>query len=174
MTAQISAHGLLAVDVQSRTTRSGNNMSFVRIAVTLPCQRSDNGEATFWLVVTAFGKQADALAKHQKGDMVSVSGNMQIAPRWTDEHGNEQTGYQVIADSVVSAKAVSRGSCEGVAGQPADGDRAVPGGWTQNPYIDNAIIMLDRVSTCEPEDDERIEAVKGVLRRLSVPSLKSD
>lgn len=119
MTAQISAYGRLVVDVQSRTTSSGNNMSFARIAVTLPCQRSDNGEATFWLAVTAFGKQADALAKHQKGDMVSVSGNMQIT-QWTDGRGVGQTGYQVIADSVISARTVRPGGRKGAAGQPTD------------------------------------------------------
>lgn len=119
MTAQISAYGRLVVDVQSRTTSNGNNMSFTRMAVPLPCQKVENGEATFWLAVTAFGKQADALAKHQKGDMVSVSGNMQIT-QWTDSHGNSQTGYQVIADSVVSARTVRPGGRKGTAGQPTD------------------------------------------------------
>lgn len=119
MTAQISAYGRLVVDVQSRTTSSGNNMSFARIAVSLPCQRSDNGVSTFWLAVTAFGKQAEALAKHQKGDMVSVSGNMQLT-QWTDGRGNEQNGYQVIADSVVSARTVRPGGRKGSIGQPTD------------------------------------------------------
>jgi single-stranded DNA-binding protein len=32
------------------------------------------GEVTFWLGVVAFGKQADALAGHVKGDLVSVAG----------------------------------------------------------------------------------------------------
>ncbi|EFO4460267.1 DUF551 domain-containing protein [Escherichia coli] len=39
--------------------------------------------------------------------------------------------------------------------------------WTGNPDIDNAIIMLDRIDTLENCDDERIEAVKAVLRRLA-------
>ncbi|SQL06398.1 replication protein P [Escherichia coli] len=33
--------------------------------------------------------------------------------------------------------------------------------------IDNAIIMLDRIDTAESYDDDRIEAVKAVLRRLA-------
>ncbi|WP_233967579.1 single-stranded DNA-binding protein [Pectobacterium polaris] len=119
MTAQISAYGRLVADVQSRTTSNGNSMSFTRMAVPLPCQKAENGEATFWLAVTAFGKQADALAKHQKGDMMSVSGNMQIT-QWTDGHGNVQTSYQVIADSVVSARTVRPGGRKGAAGQPTD------------------------------------------------------
>ncbi len=51
-------------------------MAMARLAVALPCNAADNGEATFWLGVIAFGKQADALAKHCKGDLVSVAGNM--------------------------------------------------------------------------------------------------
>ncbi|EFB3465167.1 DUF551 domain-containing protein [Escherichia coli] len=39
--------------------------------------------------------------------------------------------------------------------------------WTGNPDIDNAIIMLDRIDTLESCDDDRIEAVKTVLRRLA-------
>lgn len=39
--------------------------------------------------------------------------------------------------------------------------------WTGNPDIDNAIIMLDRIDTAESCDDDRIEAVKAVLRRLA-------
>lgn len=38
--------------------------------------------------------------------------------------------------------------------------------WTGNPDIDNAIIMLG-IDTAESYDDDRIEAVKAVLRRLA-------
>ena len=39
--------------------------------------------------------------------------------------------------------------------------------WTGNPDIENAIIMLDRIDTLENCDDDRIEVVKAVLRRLA-------
>ncbi len=44
-----------------------------------------------WLSVPAFGRQADALAKHQKGELVSVAGNMQIS-QWTDQNGGNAAG----------------------------------------------------------------------------------
>jgi len=116
MTAQISAYGRLVADVQSRTTSNDKPMAFTRMAVTLPCQ---NGEATFWLAITAFGKQAEALAKHQKGDMVSVAGNMQVS-QWTGNDGGTQTGYQVIADSVISARTARPGGKKGQQGQATD------------------------------------------------------
>lgn len=43
----------------------------------------------------------------------------------------------------------------------------INGAWTGIPDIDNAINMLDRIDTLESYDDDRIEAVKTVLRRLA-------
>lgn len=74
MTAQLSAYGRLVADPQTRTTNSGTSMAMGRLAVSLPCNAAAEGQATFWLGVIAFGKQADALARHVKGDMLSVSG----------------------------------------------------------------------------------------------------
>ena len=55
--------------------------------------------------------------------------------------------------------------------QPASGNQSAESNrgneWTGNPDIDNAIIMLDRIDTAESCDDDRIEAVKAVLRRLA-------
>ncbi|OXK61838.1 hypothetical protein CDL35_16440 [Escherichia coli] len=55
--------------------------------------------------------------------------------------------------------------------QPVRGNHAAESNrgneWTGNPDIDNAIIMLDRIDTLENCDDDRIEAVKDVLRRLA-------
>ncbi|EFL5696877.1 TPA: DUF551 domain-containing protein [Escherichia coli] len=61
---------------------------------------------------------------------------------------------------------------QGKAGnQPVRGNQAAESNrsdeWTGNPDIDNAIIMLDRIDTAESCDDDRIEAVKAVLRRLA-------
>ncbi|EPJ6958749.1 TPA: single-stranded DNA-binding protein [Klebsiella pneumoniae] len=119
MTAQISAYGRLVADPQTRTTGKGTNMAMARLAVSLPCNAAEDGQATFWLGVIAFGKQADALAKHQKGDLVSVAGNMQVN-QWTGQDGGTQQGYQVIADSVLSARTVRTGGKAGQQGQAID------------------------------------------------------
>ncbi|EIR2445692.1 single-stranded DNA-binding protein, partial [Salmonella enterica subsp. enterica serovar Newport] len=105
MTAQIAAYGRLVADPQTKTTSKGTNMTMARMAVSLPCMAAENGEAVMWLGVTAFGKQADALAKHQKGDLVSVSGQLQIN-QWTGQDGGTQSGYAMVADSVISARTV--------------------------------------------------------------------
>ncbi|EAU4681895.1 single-stranded DNA-binding protein [Salmonella enterica] len=108
MTAQIAAYGRIAADIQTKTTSNGNNMAFTRMAVSLPCRTAENGEAVMWLGVTAFGKQADALAKHTKGDLVSVSGQLQIN-QWTGQDGGTHSGYAMVADSVISARTVRPG-----------------------------------------------------------------
>jgi hypothetical protein len=69
----------------------GTNMAMARLALELPCNAADNGEATFWPGVIAFGRQADALAKHRKGDLVSVAGNMQLN-QWTGQDDTVQQG----------------------------------------------------------------------------------
>ncbi|WP_191938390.1 single-stranded DNA-binding protein [Pantoea agglomerans] len=108
MTAQIAAHGRLVAEVQTRTTGNGNQMAMARMAVNLPCRSNDDGQATLWLAVTAFGKQADFLARHNKGDLISVSGSLNVS-MWTGNDGQTHSGYQVLADSVISARTVRGG-----------------------------------------------------------------
>ncbi|EGX23313.1 putative prophage single-stranded DNA binding protein [Escherichia coli] len=79
MTAQIAAYGRLVADPQLKTTSKGTQMAMASMAVPLPCSQADDGTATMWLSVLAFGRQADALAKHRKGELVSVAGNMQVS-----------------------------------------------------------------------------------------------
>ncbi|EQA2514571.1 single-stranded DNA-binding protein, partial [Escherichia coli] len=99
MTAQIAAYGRLVDDPQVKQTSKGTSMTLARMAVSLPCSQAQDGQATLWLSVLAFGKQADALARHEKGDLISVAGNMQIS-QWTGQNGETRQGWQVIADSV--------------------------------------------------------------------------
>ena len=66
MTAQISAYGRLVADPQLKTTSKGTPMALVSMAVPIPCNQADDGQATMWLSVLAFGRQADGLAKHCK------------------------------------------------------------------------------------------------------------
>lgn len=66
MTAQIAAYGRLVDDPQEKQTSKGTAMTLARMAVSVPCHNADDGQTTLWLSVLAFGKQADALARHEK------------------------------------------------------------------------------------------------------------
>ncbi len=80
--------------------------------------------------------------------------------------------YNYCADAVKGVEDACRAvSYSQADNQPASGNQAAESNrgneWTGNPDIDNAIIMLDRIDTLENCDDDRIEAVKTVLRRLA-------
>lgn len=109
MTAQISVYGRLAARPESRVTRKDQPMATARMAVTLPCLNHAEGFETFWVSVVAFGKQSEQLLQNDKGEPVSVAGVLQMI-QWTGNSGALQTGYQIVADSVVSARTVIPGA----------------------------------------------------------------
>lgn len=135
MTAQISAHGRIVADVTTRTTANGKEMAMARLAVNLPCNNADEGQATYWLGVVAFGKQAEALAKHSKGDMISVAGNMQLN-QWTGQDGVKKEQAQVIADSVISAKTVRPGGRKSTSNPASKPQSNVPPEYENYPFND--------------------------------------
>ncbi|PSY40773.1 single-stranded DNA-binding protein [Escherichia albertii] len=137
MTAQIAAYGRLANDPQLKTTSKDTQMTMASMAVPLPCSQADDGTATMWLSVLAFGRQAEALAKHRKGELLSVAGNMQVS-QWTGQNGETRQGWQVIADSVISARTVRPGGKKGQQGQATDAlNRAKQQSGNDDPYGDN-------------------------------------
>ncbi|TQN82555.1 UNVERIFIED_ORG: single-stranded DNA-binding protein [Citrobacter freundii] len=136
MTAQISAYERLVADPQLKTTSKGTSMTMASMAVPLPCSTAEDGQATMWLSVLAFGRQADALAKHHKGELLSVAGNMQMS-QWTGKDGETRQGWQVIADSVISARTVRPGGKKGQQGQATDAlNRAKEQAGNDDPYGD--------------------------------------
>ncbi|EFJ2035187.1 single-stranded DNA-binding protein [Escherichia coli] len=137
MTAQIADYGRLVADPQLKTTSKGTQMTMASMAVPLTCSQADDGTATMWLSVLAFGRQADALAKHRKGELVSVAGNMQVS-QWTGQNGETRQGWQVIADSVISARTARPGGKKGQQGQATDAlNRAKQQAGNDDPYGDN-------------------------------------
>ena len=109
MTAQIAAYGRLVDDPQVKQTSRGTPITLARMAVSLPYSQAQDGQATLWLSVIAFGKQADFLAKHQKRRCCpAYPGTMQVS-QWTGQNGETQQGWQVIADSVISARTARPG-----------------------------------------------------------------
>ncbi|HEX2796686.1 MAG TPA: single-stranded DNA-binding protein [Immundisolibacter sp.] len=78
MNMQASAYGRLGDAPRAIETRSGKPMTVGTLAV-------DAGEEDgppLWLGIVAFGKLADLLLRHAKGDLVSASGRVQVR-RWT-------------------------------------------------------------------------------------------
>lgn len=108
MTAQTSIYGRLTADPQPHQTRTGTAMTSAKMAVDLPCKEDPEGKATWWVSLLAFGKQAELLASHSKGDMLSASGQLQMN-RWKAQDGTLRETHQLIADTLISAKTVRPG-----------------------------------------------------------------
>lgn len=104
---QAAVYGRLGRDPQTRTTRNENQMTTTSIAVDVSPHNAETQE-TQWLAVLAFGKAAETLERHSKGDLVSLAGRV-VLNRWTGSDGEEREQLQIIADSVVSARTVRPG-----------------------------------------------------------------
>lgn len=105
MSAQLAAYGRLGSDPVERTSQAGRAWATCTIAVAM---QGEDDTPPLWLGIVAFGRAAEALCRHAKGDLLSVSGQMKLN-RWRDSAGNDREQLQVIADSVVSAKSVRPG-----------------------------------------------------------------
>jgi single-strand DNA-binding protein len=98
-----SAYGRLGQDPTERESQAGKKWVTVSLAVDIAM---DADQPPFWLRVVAFGKVAEMLLRHGKGDLLSVSGRAQIN-RWTDrQSGQAREQIQIVADSLVSARTV--------------------------------------------------------------------
>jgi single-strand DNA-binding protein len=121
MSASIAAYGRLGADPREIATRSGKPMS----VATLALDAGDDDGPPLWLGIVAFGRLAEQLQRHAKGDPLSVSGRVQVR-RWTDTSGAEHEQLQVIADAIVSARTVRLGGPRRPAAGRAHSDDGVP------------------------------------------------
>lgn len=107
MTAHVSAWGRLGREPQEIATSNDKTMAVASIALDIADPRQDD-PAPLWLGVVAFGKYAEALLKHDKGECISVSGRLQRRT-YQDRSGETREQLQVVADAVVSARTVRPG-----------------------------------------------------------------
>ena len=123
--ATLAVYGRLGSDPREHSTRTGKAMTTASLAVNVPDRSRDadeGAEAALWLRVTAFGRLAEDLARHAKGDPVSVCGRLQFS-RWTDRDGDEREQWQVLADALVSARTVRPGGGRRKSKGDGDGPR---------------------------------------------------
>ena len=109
MSAAIAAWGRLARDPRPIETRTGTPMTVATLAVDVAGQRDGDDDAEpLWLNVVAFNRLADTLARHAKGDPVSVSGTLQQRA-YTASDGERRVNLECVADAILSARAVRPG-----------------------------------------------------------------
>ena len=130
MSAQLAATGRLGRDPRSIPTRTGKAMAAVSLAVEVPCRNEGEDGATLWVDVLGFGRVADDLLRHSRGDSVSVFGRLALN-RFQSSGGEARETWQVVADAVVSVRTVApserrRGERGETPDRPADGHLSDP------------------------------------------------
>lgn len=105
MTGQIALYGRLGSDPVQRQSQAGNPWATASLAVDL--SKDEDGGPT-WFGVVAFGRTAETLCKQSKGDLVSISGRLQLN-RFRDKDAQDREQLQVVADVVISARSVRPG-----------------------------------------------------------------
>ena len=98
-----SIYGRLGGDPVERNTRNGNVMMTVSLAVN--AARHGAEEETVWISLAAFGRAAEALARHQKGDLLAAMGPLHRT-RFTGRDGIEREGWSLTVEAIVSARTV--------------------------------------------------------------------
>ena len=122
MTAHLAIYGRLGRDPYSIETKNGKPMAVVNVAVEIG--RDGEGEP-LWIGLLAFGRVADDLLRHRKGDLLSAFGRLQRRT-WKTTGGEEREQLQIVAETIISA----RTTCPGKVGnsKPADAPEVADSG----------------------------------------------
>ena len=130
MTAKMAAHGRLGNDPRQVQTKTGTEMA----TALMFCSDTSKSEGVNDLAIglVAFKNNAGILLKHCKGDLLSISGDVQIN-EW-QQNGETRRQVQVIVQDFVSNKASRPGGRKKtIPGQakPGDFNNAIPAAFTQ-------------------------------------------
>lgn len=129
-----SLYGRAGRDGELKETSNGKPWAALPMAVEL--EEGDEAEPV-WCSAVAFGAVAETLARVPKGAPLAVSGRLRVR-RYTDRNGEEHKEIQVVADSVICAKAAQPGGkrkgkakakpdpARQLYGEPAEFDDALP------------------------------------------------
>lgn len=96
-------YGRLGADPVEHETKPGKSMITASLAVS--AGRPDADEETVWFSLAAFGRAAETLARHVKGDLIAAMGPLHRT-RFTGRDGQERQGWSLTAESIVSAQTV--------------------------------------------------------------------
>ncbi len=119
MTAQLAAHGRLGEDPKEIATSSGKAMAVCSLAVAIE-EHGAGDPPPLWIGILAFGRTAEDLLRHRRGDLLSVAGRLQ-RKRWIGQDGQERERLEVICDALVSARTVRPAG-----GRKREGGRSSP------------------------------------------------
>lgn len=101
-----SVYGRLGADPIARQTKNGKAMVTCSFAVN--AARPGTEEITEWFSLAAFGKTAEALERHFKGDLLAASGELHKT-KFVGRDGKERESWALTVAHIVSARVVRPG-----------------------------------------------------------------
>ncbi len=116
-----SIYGRLGADPVERQTRNGKAMVTASLAVS--AGRPDADEETVWFSLAAFGRAAETLARHAKGDLLAAMGPLHRT-QFTGRDGQERESWSLTVEAIVSARTVRPGGGR----KRAEAAKAAPAG----------------------------------------------
>jgi single-strand DNA-binding protein len=102
---QSSIYGRLGRDPKASSTKNGKPMCTASVAVDVG---QEQGQETLWVTLMAFGHQAEALQRHQQGDMVAAMGKL-TRGKYAGNDGQERESWSLLVDALHSSRAVRPG-----------------------------------------------------------------
>jgi single-strand DNA-binding protein len=96
-----SAYGRLGSDPAQRETRGGKTMVTTTLAVNVAKPGDD--PVTEWVNLVGFGTVGELLARHAKGDLITVMGPM-TKSTFTARDGEERSNWGLLVESILSAR----------------------------------------------------------------------
>ena len=125
MSMHASIHGRAAFDPRQHTTRKGEPMTTIRLAVDVTGRAEGGDEQTLWLDVLAFGRHAETLARVAKGEMVSAMGTV-TRGAYVSKDGEAREAWTMLADSVLTVRSARPGGKRPTQRQPWRSDWQAP------------------------------------------------
>ncbi|MCI0654450.1 MAG: single-stranded DNA-binding protein, partial [Methylococcaceae bacterium] len=97
-----SIYGRTGTDPKPGQTKTGKPMCSVSVAVDIG---KDSEPETLWVSILAFGKGAEALQRHAKGDMIAAMGRLSRS-HYTGSDGKERESWTLLAEALHSSRTV--------------------------------------------------------------------
>ena len=102
MSMHATIYGRAAFDARQHTTKTGNPMTTLRLAVDVT-NRDALEQETVWFNALAFGHVAADLARVEKGQMVSAMGKV-TRGQYTTKEGEVRESWSLLTDAIITAR----------------------------------------------------------------------
>ncbi|WP_341973086.1 DUF551 domain-containing protein [Klebsiella quasipneumoniae] len=106
------------------------------------------------------GENADEVVRHEDAPLYRHAQPAPVVPE------DVRQALSKMDDEIIAELDAEESACR-AAMLHAGNSPAIPDGWTGNDKANAALMMLDRIETVDPVDDDRIDGIKCIVRELA-------